>query len=291
MGALKDLKDFYTSKFQEMRNTSPEQWFQDGERDEKNSNNNQFNKQDNIVPMLDVYLVNKGGYVSFETKTKLLEVGDRINLLTKSGNLYAKGEVKNIANNEIEVNTGFGIVRAPFDARIEPLFLIDIHNNKTNIEYGVNETITLLTKKKLGLHENYFKNRMNDFTDLIKGNKTSILPFKIGNKKQEGELQIKTTSEGNPFVSTYVSETIKNIPFPDGINDFDFTEKIKEELLKGKGIIGKINGFDYYIRFTNKSKTEKNHGNLQVLTIEKAKKFGLIPNEQKEEKKILKQGA
>lgn len=203
----------------------------------------QFNKQESIVPMLDVYLVDKEGYVYFEKVEKPLKVGDKINLLTKSGDLYAKGEVKNIANGEIEVNTSKGILRAPFDARIEPLFLIDSQNNKTNIEYGVNETIALLTKKELGLHENYFVNRMNDFTDLVKGNKTSILPFEKGSEKEEGKLQIIKNLEGNPFVSLNLKNPKLNIESPFiqyGEDRFKLNQEQKEQLKK-TGELGLVN--------------------------------------------------
>lgn len=203
----------------------------------------QFNKQESIVPMLDVYLANKEGHVTFETVSKPLEVGDRINLLTKSGDLYAKGEVKNINNVEIELNTSKGIVISPFDARIEPLFINDSQNKKINIEYGVNETITLVDQKKLGLHENYFGNRMNDFTDLLKGNKTTILPFEKGNEKEEGKLQIIKNFEGKPFVSLDLKNPKLNVDAPYiqyGIDHFKLNQEQKEQLKK-TGELGLVN--------------------------------------------------
>ena len=204
---------------------------------------NVLKAQENIAPKIDVYNVNKEGYVSFETVQKPLEIGDKINLLTKSGDLYTKGEVKNINNGEIELNTTKGIVRAPFDSRIEPLFLNDSQNKKTHIEYGVNETITLLDQKKLGMHENYFENRMDDFTNLLKGNKTSILPFEKGNEKEEGKLQIIKNFEGKPVVSLELKKTKLNIDaayIQYGTDDFKLNLEQKEQLKK-TGELGLVN--------------------------------------------------
>jgi hypothetical protein len=204
---------------------------------------NVLKAQENIAPKIDVYNVNKEGYVSFETVQKPLEIGDKINLLTKSGDLYTKGEVKNINNGEIELNTTKGIVRAPFDSRIEPLFLNDSQNKKTHIEYGVNETITLLDQKKLGMHENYFENRMYDFTNLLKGNKTSILPFEKGNEKEEGKLQIIKNFEGKPVVSLELKKTKLNIDaayIQYGTDDFKLNLEQKEQLKK-TGELGLVN--------------------------------------------------
>lgn len=197
----------------------------------------------NTVPLLEVYLLNKKEQVSFQTIPKPLEKGDKINILTKSGELYAKGEVKNINNGEIELKTTKGIVRAPFDSRIEPLFLNDSQNKKTHIEYGVNETITLLDQKKLGMHENYFENRMYDFTNLLKGNKTSILPFEKGNEKEEGKLQIIKNFEGKPVVSLELKKTKLNIDaayIQYGTDDFKLNLEQKEQLKK-TGELGLVN--------------------------------------------------
>ena len=150
---------------------------------------------------------------------------------------------KNINNGEIELNTTKGIVRAPFDSRIEPLFLNDSQNKKTHIEYGVNETITLLDQKKLGMHENYFENRMYDFTNLLKGNKTSILPFEKGNEKEEGKLQIIKNFEGKPVVSLELKKPKLNIDaayIQYGTDHFKLNQEQKEQLKK-TGELGLVN--------------------------------------------------
>lgn len=195
----------------------------------------------NIVPLVDVYLATKEGHTTFETVPKALEVGDKINLLTAWGDLCAKGEVEKISNGEIELNTSKGIVTAPVYARIEPLFLNDTQNKKINIEYGVNETITLLDQKKLGLHENYFGNRMGEFTELLKGNKTSLLPFKKGNEIEEGKLQIIPNFEGKPFVSLEKVKLKLDVSYIQyGIDRFKLNQKQKEQL-KNTGELGLVN--------------------------------------------------
>lgn len=187
-----------------------------------------------IVPLLDVYLVDKNGHVYFETVKQPLEVGDKINLLTKSGDLYAKGKVLSIAKEKMVITTSKGIVTAPFDARIEPLFLIDNQNKKTNIEFGVNETITLLTQKRLGLHDNYFEHRMNDFTDLLKGYKTTILPFVDLNKQLlEGKLHILNNFK-KPFVSLEIKKPILDVEkdFNSGHDIFKLNQAQRNHLSK-----------------------------------------------------------
>lgn len=207
--------------------------------------------EEKIFPLLEVYLLDKKEQVCFQTISKPIEIGDRINLFNQSGDLYAKGEVKNINNGEIELNTSKGIIRTPFDARIEPLFLNNSQNKKINIEYGVNETITLLNQKKLGMHENYFGNRMDDFTNLLKGNKTSILPFEKGNEREEGKLQIIKNFEGKPFVSLDLKKRKLNVDVPYiqyGIDHFKLNQEQKEQLKK----IGELGLVNLTSKVTNK---------------------------------------
>lgn len=205
-------------------------------------------KKKEQIPMIDVHQTNKDGHVSFKTFEKILEVGDRINLLTKDGDLYTKGEVKHIFKGEIQLDTDNGIVRAPFNSRIEPLFLNDIQNKKIDIKYGVNEVITLLDisldQKKIDLHENYFalKNRMNDFTDLLKGNKTSVLPFEKLNEKVEGKLQILESFEGKLFVCISLKKPKLNLEtsyIEYGLDQFKLNHEQKE-LLKKTGELGLV---------------------------------------------------
>ena len=288
---------------------------------------NVLKAQENIAPKIDVYNVNKEGYVSFETVQKPLEIGDKINLLTKSGDLYTKGEVKNINNGEIELNTTKGIVRAPFDARIEPLFLSDSQNKKIHIEYGVNETITLLDQRKLGMHENYFANRMDDFTNLLKGNKTSILPFEKGNEKEEGKLQIIKNFEGKPVVSLELKKPKLNIDaayIQYGTDHFKLNQEQKEQLKKtgelglvnlitqkseaiainkifgtstteeqknklksGEGVLLDIKGKNYFIIA---SAASKNSDGLRIFHETKARELNLIPNKNLDQSDIKKTG-
>ena len=238
-----DFQDKFVDTLQKLGMTNYENAIESYFKDVVYDRFNVLKAQENIAQKIDVYNVNKEGYVSFETVQKPLEIGDKINLLTKSGDLYTKGEVKNINNGEIELNTTKGIVRAPFDSRIEPLFLSDSQNKKIHIEYGVNETITLLDQRKLGMHENYFANRMDDFTNLLKGNKTSILPFEKGNEKEEGKLQIIKNVEGKPVVSLELKKPKLNIDaayIQYGTDDFKLNLEQKEQLKK-TGELGLVN--------------------------------------------------
>lgn len=173
----------------------------------------QENQYEKNIPILKVYILNEEGNVVFKTIDRPLEITDKINLRTDSGDLYCKGQVKSIGTEGVVLKTSNGIVKAPLDARLEPLFLINSNNNKKIIEFGVNETISLLTKKNLPLHENYFGNRMKDFTDLLKGNKTSLLPFGEGDHIFHGKLQIRVNSDGKPFVNldTKVNDLKSNL--------------------------------------------------------------------------------
>lgn len=199
------------------------------------------------LPVLNVYQVNTDGQVYFKTVEKILEVGDKINLLTKDGDLYSKGEVKHIYNGEIQLDTDSGIIRAPFNSRIEPLFLNNSQNQKIDIKYGVNETIKLLDivldEKKINLHENYFGsgNRMNDFTELLKGNKTSVLPFE--NEKAEGKLQILENLDGKLFASIDFKTPHLNIQsqLAEYGNDSFILNQEQKERLKKTGELGLVN--------------------------------------------------
>lgn len=227
-----DFQDKFVDTLQKLGMTNYENAIESYFKDVVYDRFNVLKAQENIAQKIDVYNVNKEGYVSFETVQKPLEIGDKINLLTKSGDLYTKGEVKNINNGEIELNTTKGIVRAPFDARIEPLFLSDSQNKKIHIEYGVNETITLLDQRKLGMHENYFANRMDDFTNLLKGN-----------EKEEGKLQIIKNVEGKPVVSLELKKPKLNIDaayIQYGTDHFKLNQEQKEQLKK-TGELGLVN--------------------------------------------------
>lgn len=93
------------------------------------------------------------------------------------------------------------------------------------------------------MHENYFSNRMDDFTNLLKGNKTSILPFEKGNEKEEGKLQIIKNFEGKPVVSLELKKTKLNIDaayIQYGTDDFKLNLEQKEQLKK-TGELGLVN--------------------------------------------------
>lgn len=250
-------------------------------------------------PILNVYQVNTDGQVYFKTLQKNLEVGDRINLLTKDGDLYSKGKVTHISKGEIQLGTDTGIIIAPFNSRIEPLFLNNSQNKKIDIKYAVDETIKLLDilldQKKINLHENYFGsgNRMNDFMELLKGNKTSILPFDNG--QAEGKLQILENFDGKLFASIDLKSPLLNIQsqlVKYGNETFILNNEQKEKLKK-TGELGLVNltnsntNKDSKLwvsvdKELNKIVTQKNDA-IKINNI-----FGTIPTE--EQKKILRSG-
>ncbi|WP_289058726.1 hypothetical protein [uncultured Flavobacterium sp.] len=115
---------------------------------------------------------------------------------------------------------------------------------------------------------NYLNILLNDVTRILADNKKDLQIEKLDSQKH-----VQLSIESNLSINN--------------IYGFTPTDQQKKDLENGKGITGEIQGKNYFIQL---SAQEKNKGSLQILSLEKAKEFNLLPEANHNKKNIKHTG-